>query len=90
MPKVKKIKKQKNIDSNIEKIFTGFIDEFLPKKYTDEVMSILPKKFDEKSQRYIPEFNANQIRVVKHRRGGNNKIINALKKVAEDNMNLTL
>lgn len=78
MPKVNKIKKQKNIDSNIEKIFKEFIDDYLPEKYTDQVLEILPG------------FNANQIRVVKYRRRGNNKIIEALKTVSINNMNLTL
>lgn len=77
MPKLKKKPTQKNIESNIEKMFLESIDDFLPRNYTKEVLAILPN------------VNVDQIRMVKMRRAGNIKIINALKKVAEENRELT-
>ncbi len=77
MPKLKKKPTQKNIESNIEKMFIESIDDFLPRNYTKEVLAILPN------------VNVDQIRMVKMRRAGNIKIINALKKVAEENRELT-
>lgn len=77
MPKLKKKNTQKVIESNIEKMFTEIIDEFLPRNYTKEVLLKLP------------EVSQDQVRMVKMRRGGNIKIINALKQVAEENKLLT-
>jgi len=78
MPKLNKKKTPKDIESNIEKMFTDSIDPYLPRNYTREVLAILP------------EATKDQIRMVKMRRGGNIKIINALKRVAEENKALTI
>lgn len=77
MPKLNKKRRQKDIESNIKKMFTDYIDDFLPRNYTKEVLEILP------------EATADQIRMVKMRRTGNIKIIHALKKVAQENKELT-
>lgn len=77
MPKLKKKKGRKDIESNIHKMFTDYIDDYLPTNYTKEVRALLP------------DATPDQIRMVKMRRTGNIKIIHALKTVAEKNKQLT-
>lgn len=74
--KVMKTEIQNNINSNIQKIFDEEIIPFLPKLYVNEVLELCPSATKE------------QIRVIKHRKSGDINIINALKKVAEQNKNL--
>ena len=67
---------QNNINSNIEKIFDEIINPFLPKIYVERVLELVPSATKE------------QIWSTKHRKSGNTEIINALKKVAEENKKL--
>ena len=71
MAKLNKNQAPDNIESNISKAFI-LIDAFLPKRYTDRV------------QLLIPDVSKTYIRNVKSTRQGPAKIINALKKVAEE------
>lgn len=67
---------QNNINSNINRIFDEEIIPFLPKHYVNEVLELCPDATKE------------QIRTIKHRKSGDMTIINALKKVANQNKNL--
>lgn len=75
MSKVKKNITTKNIDSDIEEMFS-VIDNYLPASYTDEVM----KK--------VPGITASNIRRVKSERKGKLSIIKAMYDVAVETKKL--